>query len=257
MIQLTLVALSTVIWSSVSTSAQTAGQPYSPEKLVIDFGFDYFGPVPSTATPLSESPSTRLVNRMKEFWSVPPDLESQKAHMVATMTVDTTGAVSNISIVQPSPIAAFNAAAINALAHLTPTPLILGDSPSEPMQVLVTFFYNEASRPGPIPRPLNWPPPGAFRLGDGVTAPQVVHRGKPFYTRLALQAKIEGTVHTEAVVRKDGTVGDAIIVRSLDQTFGLDRQALDSVKEWTFVPSTRNGEPVDVVVSIEVAFTRK
>jgi TonB family protein len=59
------------------------------------------------------------------------------------------------------------------------------------------------------------------------------------------------------VVQKDGSVGRAIIIRSLDRTFGLDAQALSAVREWTFKPGTRMGEPVDVMVTIELTFTMK
>ncbi len=58
----------------------------------------------------------------------------------------------------------------------------------------------------------------------------------------------------EAVVQKDGHVGDVIVVRSIDQTFGLDQEAVNAAKEWQFVPGTRMGEPAAVVVTIELSF---
>ncbi|PYQ74995.1 MAG: hypothetical protein DMG01_19675 [Acidobacteria bacterium] len=58
-------------------------------------------------------------------------------------------------------------------------------------------------------------------------------------------------------MRKDGTVGTAVVVRSLDQTFGLDQEALKAVRQWRFEPGTLKGEAVDVLVSIELTFTLK
>jgi TonB family protein len=62
-------------------------------------------------------------------------------------------------------------------------------------------------------------------------------------------------VIVEAIVRRDGTVVDAIVVQSLDRTFGLDLAAIDAVKQWRFAPGTRMGEPVAVVMTIELPFT--
>ena len=48
---------------------------------------------------------------------------------------------------------------------------------------------------------------------------------KPKYTADAMRAKVQGTVEMSAVVLPDGTVTDIQIVRSLDQSFGLDEEA--------------------------------
>ena len=173
------------------------------------------------------------------------------------MTIDETGTISDIAIDQAASINAFNIAARDALAHLDPTPLSPEDNPSGRTRLTATFFYNEASTPGVVPLPSNWPPPGASRPGNGVVLPRLVREVKPQYTRLAMKAGIHGTVVTEIIVRKDGTVGTAVVVRSLDQTFGLDQEALKAVRQWRFEPGTLKGEPVDVVVSIELTFTLK
>jgi TonB family protein len=68
-------------------------------------------------------------------------------------------------------------------------------------------------------------------------------------------AKMQGVVMLEAVVLADGTVGDVRILRSLDPVFGLDHQAIRAVKQWRFAPGTRRGEPVPVLVTIELSFT--
>ncbi len=70
-----------------------------------------------------------------------------------------------------------------------------------------------------------------------------------------MRAKMQGTVLLECVVLPDGTVGDTRIVKSLDQVFGLDEQAVKAAKKWRFVPGQRLGEPVPVLVTIELTFT--
>jgi TonB family protein len=96
---------------------------------------------------------------------------------------------------------------------------------------------------------------GAYRPGNGVTMPSVLTEVKPSYTADAMRAKIQGVVMVEAVVREDGTVGQVQVVRSLDPTFGLDQEAVKAVRRWRFMPGRRLGQPVPVLVEIELTFT--
>jgi protein TonB len=96
---------------------------------------------------------------------------------------------------------------------------------------------------------------GVYRPGNGVTLPRVLHEERPQYTSDAMRAKVQGTVLLECVVRPDGSVGDVQVVRSLDPTFGLDQQAVAAARKWRFAPGTRLGEPVPVLITIELTFT--
>jgi len=96
---------------------------------------------------------------------------------------------------------------------------------------------------------------GEYRPGNGVTIPQLVREVKPAYTADAMRAKVQGTVLLECVVLPDGSVGNVEVVRSLDSTFGLDQEAIKAAKQWRFRPGTRFGEPVAVLVTIELTFT--
>jgi TonB family protein len=96
---------------------------------------------------------------------------------------------------------------------------------------------------------------GAYRPGSGVTIPEVLVEVKPQYTADAMRAKVQGTVLLECVVLPDGTVGDVRITKSLDPVFGLDDQAVRAARRWRFKPGTRNGQPVPVLVTIELTFT--
>lgn len=96
---------------------------------------------------------------------------------------------------------------------------------------------------------------GVYRPGNGVTNPRVLREVRPNYTSDAMRAKVQGVVMLECVVRPDGTVGDIQVIRSLDSTFGLDAEAVKAAKQWRFAPGMRLGEPVPVLVSIELTFT--
>jgi periplasmic protein TonB len=96
---------------------------------------------------------------------------------------------------------------------------------------------------------------GVYRPGNGVTLPRVLKEVRPQYTSDAMRAKVQGTVLLECVVRPDGSVSDVQIIRSLDPTFGLDQQAVVAARKWLFAPGTRLGEPVPVLITIELTFT--
>ena len=96
---------------------------------------------------------------------------------------------------------------------------------------------------------------GVYRPGNGVLMPTVISEVKPSYTADAMRQKIQGIVMVEAVVMPDGGVGQVQVVRSLDPTFGLDQEAVKAVRRWRFRPGTRFGQPVPVLVEIELTFT--
>jgi TonB family protein len=50
-------------------------------------------------------------------------------------------------------------------------------------------------------------------------------------------------------------VGQVEVVRSLDATFGLDQEAIKAVRQWRFEPGKKGGQPVPVLVTIEITFT--
>jgi periplasmic protein TonB len=96
---------------------------------------------------------------------------------------------------------------------------------------------------------------GVWRPGNGVETPRLITEVKPQYTAQAMRAKIQGVVLLECVVQPDGTVGNIRVARSLDSTFGLDQEAAKALRQWKFRPGTRMGEPVAVLVTVEIAFT--
>ena len=90
-----------------------------------------------------------------------------------------------------------------------------------------------------------------IRVGGGIAAPRVIKQGKPVYTSETMRARIEGTVAIEALVDEQGRVADARVLRSIPQ---LDESALAAAKQWEFTPTLLNGQPVPVLVVIELEF---
>ena len=96
---------------------------------------------------------------------------------------------------------------------------------------------------------------GVYRPGNGVESPRLLRNVRPNYTAEAMRAKVQGIVRLEGIVLPDGTVGDVKVIRSLDSVFGLDQEAIKAAKQFRFVPGTRFGQPVAVLVQFEIEFT--
>jgi TonB family protein len=95
---------------------------------------------------------------------------------------------------------------------------------------------------------------GAYQPGNGVTTPIALDQVKPQYTSEAMRARIQGTVWVECIVQPNGVCTDVHVVRSLDPNFGLDQEAVKAARQWRFKPGTRLGQPVPVLVTIELSF---
>lgn len=94
---------------------------------------------------------------------------------------------------------------------------------------------------------------GPFRPGSGIEPPQLLREVRPIYTDEARRRSVEGDVVLEIVVRRDGTVGEVRVLRSLGS--GLEQRAIAAVRQWRFAPARRLGSAVDVVVEVAVGFT--
>ncbi len=106
----------------------------------------------------------------------------------------------------------------------------------------------EQLEPAPPPPPK---PATPLRISDGVAAPRKIHNVAPVYPQVAVIARVEGTVVIEAVISATGTVQDARVVRSVPL---LDLAALEAVLQWVFTPTRLNGEPVPVILTVNVEF---
>lgn len=93
---------------------------------------------------------------------------------------------------------------------------------------------------------------GPYRAGSGITAPGLLREVRPEYTEEARRQNLEGDVVLEIVVRHDGSVGEVRVLQGLGG--GLERRAIEAVRQWRFSPARRHGTPVDVIVEVAVEF---
>lgn len=94
-------------------------------------------------------------------------------------------------------------------------------------------------------------PPKRVRVSQGVTQGMLVRRIEPLYPKIALAARVTGSVQLKAIIGKDGGI------RELEVVSGhpiLIPSAMDAVKQWRYRPYLLNGEAVEVETNITVTF---
>lgn len=104
--------------------------------------------------------------------------------------------------------------------------------------------------------PLQAPPASSAPIRDfqATSPPVVLEKITPDYPRLAEIAGVEGLVILEAVIRKDGTVGQVTVLKTPPGKLGFDRVAVAALRQWRFRPGEMHGRPVDVIMTLTVKF---
>jgi protein TonB len=85
-----------------------------------------------------------------------------------------------------------------------------------------------------------------------VQSAKLIRQPRPVYPPLARQARISGTVKFNAIIAKDGTIQNLQMVSGHPL---LVQAATEAVRQWVYQPTLLNGEPVEVITTIDVNFT--
>ena len=85
----------------------------------------------------------RFIAHIKRNWFIPYAAMSLRGHVVVTFNVHKDGSISDITVVGPCPVDAFNNSSYNAVAASNPTQPLPPEYPADKAFFTVTFFYNE------------------------------------------------------------------------------------------------------------------
>jgi len=95
------------------------------------------------------------------------------------------------------------------------------------------------------------PKPGLVRIGSAIAEASLLSKTDPVYPPLALTARIQGTVEFTVTVGPDGKVENLELVRGHPL---LVQAAKDTVLEWVYHPTTRDGKAIPFETQVIVAF---
>lgn len=91
-----------------------------------------------------------------------------------------------------------------------------------------------------------------YKIGGEVSAPAVLFMREARFSNEARQNKYTGICVLSFIVDTRGMPQDVQVVKPLG--FGLSEQAIKAVEGYRFKPAMKNGVPVPVKMSVEVAF---
>lgn len=87
---------------------------------------------------------------------------------------------------------------------------------------------------------------------DGTVLPRVVHSVHPTYPAVARATSMQGVVIMDVTVMSDGKLGAIVVTKSGGV---LDAAAMDAVRQWQFLPATRDGKPIMMTVPVTMTFS--
>jgi protein TonB len=90
-----------------------------------------------------------------------------------------------------------------------------------------------------------------IRVGGAVGAPTRTKYVAPVYPERAADANVSGIVIAEAVVDPAGRVVNVKVLKSIPL---LDEAAIRAIEQWEYTPTTMNGKPVSLVLTVTVRF---
>jgi TonB family protein len=85
-----------------------------------------------------------------------------------------------------------------------------------------------------------------------IAPPVALRKVDPKYVASAVADRIEGKVRLACVILKDGHVSTVEVVNGLNDR--LNQSAAEALAKWEFTPASRQGEPVEVDVLVEIPF---
>ncbi|HLK20798.1 MAG TPA: M56 family metallopeptidase [Bryobacteraceae bacterium] len=94
--------------------------------------------------------------------------------------------------------------------------------------------------------------PKRIRVGGNVQATNIIQKVQPVYPAEAKAQHIQGQVKFTVIIGKDGTVQNITLVSGDPM---LAAAAKEAVQKWVYKPTLLNGDPVEVVTTIDVNFT--
>jgi TonB family protein len=90
-----------------------------------------------------------------------------------------------------------------------------------------------------------------LRVGGPVQAAKIVRRVQPEYPEMARREHLEGTVRLHAIIGKDGSISQLVVLHGY---CSLAKSSIQAVSQWRYTPTMLLGQPVEVDTTIDVIF---
>lgn len=206
---------------------------------------------------------------------VPKSLYGKNAAAVVGATIETEGSFADLWALGGDQD--LEDAALDAVHQWRYAPATLNGSPVE-TKVFLTFLLNQGEMKTSVEPDLPFPDGPKRDMAElysngelfavdmeHVKPPKAVYSPDPEYSQAARAAKRQGTVRLGLILGPDGSPEDIWVIRKFvysngqEKTYkpvglGLEQKAIEAVRKWRFDPATKDGQPVSVFLSVELAF---
>ena len=126
-------------------------------------------------------------------------------------------------------------------------------SPDESIRNFVPDFWRDYfDQIEGQPRSVHHTTEKVYFVNGEVSVPRAISAPNPGFSEDARRAKYQGTMTVSLVVDASGRAQDIEITSPLG--LGLDENAVESVRQWTFEPARKEGKPVPVRIAVQVDF---
>lgn len=125
------------------------------------------------------------------------------------------------------------------------------DSPDSVASFQITILEDAGPRPDADFVLSNAPGFQVFRPHVD-TIPKVTHSVDPKFSKFGRKNRIEGSCLLSMLVDPQGRIHDLHVVKSLEPS--MDANAMDAVRQYKFDPATRDGQPINFPLTIEIDF---
>ena len=132
---------------------------------------------------------------------------------------------------------------------------VTGPAGPSPDVLLPGILIQQSPAPVPVVKvPVVKPQPQSapVRIGSGVQSAKLIFGPRPAYPPIARTTRTQGTVRIQALIGRDGIIGNLQLVSGPPL---LVAAAMEAVRQWRYQPTLLNGEPVEVITEIDVNFT--
>ena len=133
-----------------------------------------------------------------------------------------------------------------------PAPFATIDTAALLPPTVSTIFSRVIPPPPPPPSVAVVEPSKPVTVTSEVQAAKLIKKVQPVYPRLAIIARISGTVHLTGIIGKDGLIQQLQVI---DGPPLLVQAAVDAVRQWVYRPTLLSNKPVEVIAPISVNFT--
>jgi protein TonB len=87
--------------------------------------------------------------------------------------------------------------------------------------------------------------------------PVLVKMVQPVYPAEERKNGVEGTVMLRMRVTASGSVGQILVMETIEGHPAFNDAAIDAARQWIFTPATTDGEPVACWVAVPIRFALK